>query len=112
MRSRSELEARIDEALGFPTHDPHGDPIPDRELRIAAGPARALVDLAPGDSSTVIRVPDGDAELLRYLGDLALVPGAEVELTAIAPSGGPLSVRTGTGEHAITRELAASIDVD
>ena len=28
-----ELEARIDRALGFPTHDPHGDPIPDAELR-------------------------------------------------------------------------------
>jgi DtxR family transcriptional regulator, Mn-dependent transcriptional regulator len=28
-----ELEARIDQALGFPTHDPHGDPIPDAELR-------------------------------------------------------------------------------
>jgi DtxR family Mn-dependent transcriptional regulator len=27
-----ELEARIDEALGFPTHDPHGDPIPDANL--------------------------------------------------------------------------------
>ena len=29
-----ELEAKIDEELGFPTHDPHGDPIPDRELRV------------------------------------------------------------------------------
>ena len=28
-----ELESRIDRALGFPTHDPHGDPIPDAELR-------------------------------------------------------------------------------
>ncbi len=28
-----ELEARIDRALGFPTHDPHGDPIPDADLR-------------------------------------------------------------------------------
>ncbi len=107
-----QLEARIDEALGFPTHDPHGDPIPDRELRISAGSARVLGDLAPGDRSTDSRVPGGDAELLRYLSDLALVPGAEVELTAIAPAGGPLSVRTGSGDHAITRELAASIDVD
>ena len=107
-----QLEARIDEALGFPTHDPHGDPIPDRELRVSAGQARALVDLAPGDRSTVNRVPGGDAELLHYLSDLALVPGAEVELTAIAPAGGPLSVRTRSGDHAITRELAASIDVD
>ena len=28
-----ELESRIDRALGFPTHDPHGDPIPDANLR-------------------------------------------------------------------------------
>ena len=35
-----ELEARIDEALGFPTHDPHGDPIPDRDLGSRA-PRRA-----------------------------------------------------------------------
>jgi DtxR family Mn-dependent transcriptional regulator len=35
-----ELEERIDRALGFPTHDPHGDPIPDAELRwpAVAGP--------------------------------------------------------------------------
>jgi DtxR family transcriptional regulator, Mn-dependent transcriptional regulator len=34
-----ELEARIDEALGFPTHDPHGDPIPDKNLEWPAGGA-------------------------------------------------------------------------
>ena len=32
-----ELEARIDEALGFPTHDPHGDPIPDANLELPDG---------------------------------------------------------------------------
>ena len=59
-----ELEARIDEALGFPTHDPHGDPIPDRDLRITrAAPPRALLDLAPGDRATVSRVPDRDAAI-------------------------------------------------
>ena len=107
-----ELEARIDEALGFPTHDPHGDPIPDRNLEIISAEARALLDLAPGDRATVSRVPDADADLLRYLDELALVPGQPVELTAIAPFGGPLSIRTGTGEHAIARELAAAVSVD
>jgi DtxR family transcriptional regulator, Mn-dependent transcriptional regulator len=108
-----ELEARIDEALGFPTHDPHGDPIPDRNLRITrVAPPRALLDLAPGDRATVSRVPDRSGDLLRYLGELALVPGEAVELTAIAPFGGPVSVRTGTGEHAIARELAAAVGVD
>lgn len=56
-----ELEARIDEALGFPTHDPHGDPIPDRNLELSGSVARVLVDLSPGDHTTVSRVPDKDA---------------------------------------------------
>jgi DtxR family Mn-dependent transcriptional regulator len=36
-----ELEARIDRALGFPTHDPHGDPIPDANLEWPADPKTA-----------------------------------------------------------------------
>jgi DtxR family transcriptional regulator, Mn-dependent transcriptional regulator len=107
-----ELEARIDEALGFPTHDPHGDPIPGRDLEIVGSEVRVLLDLSPGDRSTVRRVPDQDADVLRYLDELALIPGESVELTAIAPFGGPLSVRTGTGEHAIARELAATVGVE
>ena len=106
-----ELEARIDAALGYPTHDPHGDPIPDSKLRIADGASRSLVDLGPGESAVVVRVPDGDAELLRYLAEIALVPGQELELTRAAPFGGPLTVRTGSGEHAIARELAATVGI-
>jgi Fe2+ transport system protein FeoA len=60
----------------------------------------------------VARVPDDDADVLRYLDELGLVPGEPVELTALAPFGGPVSVRTGTGEHAIARELAAAVGVD
>jgi len=106
-----DLEARIDAALGFPTHDPHGDPIPDTKLRITATPARSLVDLEPGDSAVVARVPDTDSELLRYLAEIAIVPGETLELTLSAPFGGPLTVRTGNGEHAIARELAAAVGI-
>ena len=105
------LEARIDAALGFPTHDPHGDPIPDRELRIAEKTSLSLADLGPGDSAVVVRVPDGDAALLRYLAEMALVPGGTLELAQVAPFGGPLTVRTASGEHAIARELAAAVGV-
>jgi DtxR family Mn-dependent transcriptional regulator len=106
-----ELEARIDEALGYPTHDPHGHPIPDQELRLETPERRSLSDVAPGESTTVVRVPDRDAELLRYLGELQLVPGAEVEVVAQAPFDGPVTLRSRTGEHAIARELAGSIAV-
>ena len=106
-----ELESRIDEALGFPTHDPHGDPIPDRQLRLAKLSRRAIVDLEPGERATVMRVPGGDSALLRYLTELALVPGKPIELAFLAPFGGPATVRSSTGEHAISRELAAAIGV-
>ena len=105
------LEARIDAALGYPTHDPHGDPIPDSALRIPASTSRSLADLDLGDTATVARVPDGDAALLRYLSEIAIVPGQELEVMKAAPFGGPLTVRTGTGEHAIARELAATVRI-
>lgn len=104
-----ELEAKIDAELGYPTHDPHGDPIPDRELRVSEGGGRTICDLEVGARATVLRVPDADPELLRYLSELGLVPGAEVELVSLAPFGGPVAVRTATGDHAIARELADRI---
>ena len=104
-----ELEAKIDAELGYPTHDPHGDPIPDRDLRIDTVRSRTLVDLAPGERAEVSRVPDGDPDLLRYLTDLGLVPGSAVEMVGQAPFSGPVTLRTGNGEHAISRELAVRI---
>ena len=107
-----ELEARIDAELGYPTHDPHGDPIPDRELRVETQSERTLVDLAPGTPATITRVPDGDAALLRYLRELGLVPGEPAEIVSFGPFGGPVTLRTATGEHAISRELATRIGAD
>jgi DtxR family Mn-dependent transcriptional regulator len=104
-----ELEAKIDAELGFPTHDPHGDPIPDADLRLEAGGERTLADLGPGESASVSRVPDGDPDLLRYLTELGLVPGSGVEVVSQAPFAGPVTVRTESGAHAISRELADRI---
>ncbi len=58
------------------------------------------------------RVPDTDRELLRYLGELGLIPGARVAVTSQAPFGGPVVVRAGGADHAIARELAARIGVE
>ena len=106
-----ELEARIDRSLGFPTHDPHGDPIPDRRLKLDRSQLRTLASLEPGEEAVVQRVPSDDDDLLRYLKTLALVPGRKVKLRSAEPFGGPLTVRVGKSEHAISRELAAGIGV-
>lgn len=105
------LEAVIDESLGYPTHDPHGDPIPDAELKVEAPELKPLAALEPGEEATVRRVPDGNGELLRYLSGLALVPGRRLRLVRSAPFDGPLTILVGGVEHAISRELAAQIGV-
>src|SRR5215216_161627 len=92
-----ELEARIDESLGFPTHDPHGDPIPGPDLRLQPPELRTLADLEPGERATVRRIPDGSADLLRYLAELGLLPGEEAEFVLAAPFGGPVTVRVAAG---------------
>jgi len=106
-----ELEALIDASLGFPTHDPHGDPIPSADLELEPSDLRGLDQLDPGARATIRRVPDSDRELLRYLDDLGLVPGEVVELVASAPFAGPVTVRARGAEHALARELAARIGV-
>jgi DtxR family Mn-dependent transcriptional regulator len=107
-----ELEARIDQALGYPTHDPHGDPIPDAALKLeAAHVLRKLDELEPGESATIRRIPDGDAGLLRYLAELALVPGCRLVVRRSEPFGGPVTVDVDGREHALSRELAGRIGV-
>jgi DtxR family Mn-dependent transcriptional regulator len=106
-----ELEARIDETLGYPTHDPHGDPIPSPDLQLQPPELRTLADLEPGEGATIRRIPDGRADLLRYLSELGLLPGEAAEVSGSAPFGGPVTVRVRRREHAISRELAAQISV-
>jgi DtxR family transcriptional regulator, Mn-dependent transcriptional regulator len=106
-----ELEARIDEKLGFPTHDPHGHPIPDAGLKIERRVLRSLDVLEPGEEATVERVPDGDPALLRYLAGLRLVPGRQVTVRRSEPFDGPLTVLVEGQEHAISRELAGQIGI-
>ena len=72
---------------------------------------RTLADLEPGERATIKRIPDGSADLLRYLSGLGLLPGEDAEVQVAAPFGGPVTVRVAAGEHAISRELAAQIRV-
>ena len=101
-----ELEERIATALGDPNRDPHGDPIPDRELVLGDEEGVALVELELGDSGTFSRVSDSDPEMLRYLAEQGIRPGAELRVTERQPFGGPLFVEVEGARHAIGGDLA------
>ena len=90
-----EFEDRLDELLGSPTIDPHGDPIPSKEGLVVARNGLKLSLLKEGQVRRILRVSDQDPEKLCYLGKLGLYPETQIEVLERAPFGGPLRVRIG-----------------
>ena len=74
------LIERIDEMLGRPEFDPHGDPIPNAQLDLADDDTVRLCDLEPGAVASFARVSDSDPEMLRYLDERGIRPGSELEV--------------------------------
>jgi DtxR family transcriptional regulator, Mn-dependent transcriptional regulator len=105
------LEDRIAEALGHPTHDPHGDPIPPKNGEHTETRYGSLDGVRAGQRVRVQRVSDRDPEALRYLARLGVRPGAELTVTEHAPFGGPIWVEVGGHRHALGRELAGIVFV-
>ncbi len=107
-----EFEEKIFEALGRPTRDPHGDPIPAKDGTVVAAVHDRLSDLEPGTSGVIRQVSDSNAEMLRYLGTRGLVPNAPVEVLEKAPFNGPVTVKTRESSHVLGRDLAQHIRVE
>lgn len=105
-----EVEARLDAALGSPTHDPHGHAIPSVTLAVYSQPARPLSDIGEG-TAIVVRVPDGDPALLRRLAELGLVPNQSVLIIEPSAAGGPLLLEVAGSRRTVAVELAAQVQV-
>ncbi|MEZ4701504.1 MAG: metal-dependent transcriptional regulator [Rhodothermales bacterium] len=106
-----EFESKIEEMLGFPTHDPHGDPIPTRDGHVEAIEDAPLTLMPVGQPVVIRRVSDADPELLHYLEDLGLMPRAEIEIVEKAPFNGPLDVRIGEKTHTVGYAVASNVFV-
>src|SRR4051794_6083177 len=109
-----ELEELIAAKLGHPTIDPHGDPIPTRELTIVETDTVAMDSLDVGDTGTLVRVSDSDPEMLRYLGARGIAPGDTFEVIDKQPFGGPVFARFGASAdiHPLGGRLAAAMRVE
>jgi DtxR family Mn-dependent transcriptional regulator len=107
-----ELEEAIAAKLGDPTVDPHGDPIPTRELTIDEGETRSLNALEAGARGMFTRVSDSDPEMLRYLSTRGIAPGDEFEVVDKHPFDGPLFVRFGDSVHVLGGTLARAMRVE
>ncbi len=106
-----EFEDTIDRMLGFPSFDPHGDPIPTRDGRIPPPVTETLLAQSDGARVTVRRVTDEDAALLRYLGERGLRPGAMVQVRYREPFGGPLRLDVAGREERVSPQAAQNVFV-
>jgi DtxR family transcriptional regulator, Mn-dependent transcriptional regulator len=107
-----ELEELMAEKLGEPSHDPHGDPIPGRDLApLDDEGSKPLEALEAGESAIFARVSDSDSAMLRYLADRGIRPGVRLTLTGRQPFGGPLLVDVDGREHALGGELVRRMRV-
>jgi DtxR family Mn-dependent transcriptional regulator len=75
-----ELVERLDQFLGNPRFDPHGDPIPDAEGNFAFRKQVPLNELDSGESGVIVGVQDHSTSFLQYLDHLSLVLGTEIKV--------------------------------
>ena len=75
-----DFERRIAAAMGDPTRDPHGELIPTADLKMPPDTTTPLSALRPNQTGLVQYVKAGDAEMLRHLESLGLIPGAQLEV--------------------------------
>lgn len=83
-----DFENRIDALLGYPTHDPHGDPIPTRTGEMPDVSRTALSAVEAGGHHRIERLSDHDPALLRRLESYGLLPGTEVVVVRHEADGG------------------------
>jgi len=106
-----DLENRIATALGDPSFDPHGSPIPARDGTMQRVKTRRLSSVTVGETVTVVEVSDRDPELLRYLGGLQLYPGTTVHVTGMEPFEGPMILQANGRQIMLGKQAADRVRV-
>jgi len=105
------VEEQLLRVLGYPKTCPHGHPIPPKDLSEPPRPGVPLAQIKAGSDALVHGVSDEVPEILRYLAEIGLRPGARVNVAKKAPLGGPVTIRVNGKQHAISLELARMVIV-
>ncbi len=107
-----ELERKIDEVLGYPKTDPHGDPIPTEEGELRETLYESLADVDPGQACRITRVSDSSPEILQYATKLGLSLRKKIVVKERVKFDGSLLVSVGNKECYVSEKLAQNIFVE
>lgn len=106
------LIEKLDEYLGFPKVDPHGDPIPDTNGKIKALQQVMLASLKPGADSIIVAVKDSDSQLLKYLDKIGARPGKTIKVIEREEYDGSMEVSINNQRFFLSKEVSENILVN
>ena len=101
-----ELVNRLDQYLGFPQFDPHGDPIPDKNGVIATRHNKTLDKVKAGKSVIIVGVKDHSSDFLKYIESISLTLGADVKVKEVIKYDNSLVVKV---NDSVERSLSLQI---
>lgn len=104
-----DLIERLDEFLGFPKSDPHGDPIPDKNGRFAKTQFIKLIELNIGESGTITGVCQHSSAFLKHLEKLGLTLGKQIQISDVTDFDGSVEITLAGKQINISREVAKHI---
>ncbi len=107
-----DLEDRLDKALGYPTHDPHGHPIPTREGVIIEDSNPSLAELKVRERGKIVRVNDLSQSLLKHMAHLGITIGSEVEVLLIVEFDGSMQIVLSDKVVYISKQVARNIFIE
>lgn len=105
------LTERLDEFLGFPKFDPHGDPIPDKDGNIIQHKDVTLSDLIRGEKAVVVGVKEHSKSYLNYLEQLQLVLGVEVKVKDIVEFDATMQILVNNKQVIISNQASKNLIV-
>lgn len=107
-----EFERRIAAAMGDPTRDPHGEPIPTKDLKMPQDDLTPLSALKPNQTAVVQRVHAQDVSLLRHLTEMGLVPQARLKVMDYSPFDNNTTIMIGRKSLVLGLNITAKVFVE
>lgn len=102
---------KLDEYLGFPKFDPHGDPIPDIRGNVAGADNFILSKAVAGISYVISKVNDTSDEVLKYISSIGIKLNSEIHLTEKIAYDDSMIITIGESKHLLSKKIADNIFV-
>jgi DtxR family Mn-dependent transcriptional regulator len=106
-----QLINKLDDFLGNPTEDPHGDPIPDAQGRMAKTDKQLLSDLAVNQTGICVGVKDSSADFLKYLDKQEIALGSKIEIISKESFDLSTKIKVDSKELTISNKIASNLYV-